>query len=246
MIKNQFTFKEIDPEGFETLSIIAGAKYFNDWTFETIQPWCSGKILEIGSGIGNISKRLVEKNYDITLSDIRSIYREYLAQEFPHISEQKKILSLDLIHPNFENVYASSLQSFDTVFALNVVEHIENDSQAIANCSKLLKPGGTLIILVPAFQFLYNGFDKDLLHYKRYRRKDLEKLFNKNAVVPIRSFYFNAGGIPGWYISGNVQKNRIIPPSQMKIFDRLVPLFKLLDKLLMNKIGLSVICVGGK
>ncbi|MDQ3050143.1 MAG: class I SAM-dependent methyltransferase [Bacteroidota bacterium] len=241
-----FQFKEIDSEGFETLSVISDAVHFNNWTFETLRPWCSGKILEIGSGIGNISGRFIENNYDITLSDIRSNYRDFLALKFPEISRQQKIKSLDLVHPQFEEEYAALLGSFDTVFALNVIEHIENDSLAIANCHKLLKKGGTLIILVPAFQALYNLFDKELFHFKRYRSADLNQLFISNSLIPIKSFYFNAGGIPGWFVSGNLQKNKTIPPSQMRMFDKLVPVFKLLDKILLNKIGLSVICVGKK
>jgi len=241
-----FQYKEIDPEGFETLSVIANAEHFNTWTFETIRPWCNGKILEIGSGIGNISHCFTEKNYDITISDLRSNYRKFLAQKFPALETQHKILPLDLVHPQFEQEYSNLIGTFDTVFALNVVEHIEDDSKAIANCAILLKKGGNLIILVPAFQSLYNKFDEELYHFKRYRKSDLQKLFSRNALETIKKFYFNAGGIPGWFVSGNLQKNKTIPAGQMKFFDKLVPLFKLVDKVLMNKVGLSVICVGKK
>lgn len=242
--KGNFHFKEVDAEGFETLSVIADAEKFNKWTFETIEPYCSGKILEVGSGIGNISAFFTKKNYDITLSDIRSNYRDYLTKQFP--ANQHKIVNLDLVHPHFDTEYKNLKESFDTVFALNVIEHIEDDIQAIANCSALLKPGGTLVILVPAFQVLYNSFDKELYHYKRYRDAALEKIFVLNNIQPVKSFYFNAGGIPGWFVSGNILRNKTIPSAQMKTFDRLVPLFRILDKMLLNKIGLSVICAGKK
>jgi SAM-dependent methyltransferase len=231
-----FEYKEIDPEGYETLSVISDA----------IRPWCSGSILEIGSGIGNISSRFVENNYDITLSDIRKNYRDFLARKFPAVSSSNKILPIDLVHPDFEKEYASLLENYDTVFALNVVEHIKNDSQAIVNGARLLKTGGTLIILVPAFQSLYNDFDIELQHFKRYRASNLEALFKRESLTVIKSFYFNAGGIPGWFVSGRLQHNKKIPAGQMKTFDHLVPVFKWVDKFLLNKIGLSVICVGKK
>ncbi len=68
------------------------------------------------------------------------------------------------------------------------MEHIENDHLAIHNCRKLLKKGGKLIILVPAFQSLYNGFDKELYHYRRYTKHTLNKLFKENPTSIFTSF----------------------------------------------------------
>lgn len=242
-----FTFKDIDTEGLETLMVISDASNFNNWTFESVRPYCSGRILEIGSGIGNISGRFIEAGYDISLSDIRANYRKHLQEQYGNTTtHRRQVLDLDLVHPDFDTHYHDLLETFDTVFALNVVEHIENDSLAIANCNKLLKPGGTLIILVPAFQSLYNNFDKELYHYRRYRKSTLSDLFVRNGFQVAHSFYFNAGGIPGWFVSGFLQKNKTIPAGQMKIFDYLVPAFKIIDQLLFRKVGLSVICTGKK
>ena len=189
---------------------------------------------------------MIRQNHDLTVSDIRANYRDYLAGKFPVLSKAGKIIDLDLVHPVFSTQYAALLDSFDTVIALNVVEHIEDDTTAIANCRKLLKPGGTLVILVPAYQSLYNQLDKELYHYRRYTKSSLEKLFIKNNFSITRSFYFNAGGIPAWFLSGKIQKNKTIPDGQMKIFNALVPFFRLLDKVLRKTIGLSVITIGRK
>ncbi len=244
--KPGFHFKEIDEEGLETLQVIADAKSFNNWMYAAIKEFCAGRILEVGSGIGNISELFLNDNLDLTISDIRDNYREYLATKFPELAEKNKIIDFDLVHPDFSNQYPKLIQSFDTVFALNVVEHIEDDGLAIANAYKLLKPGGHLIILVPAFQGLYNQLDQELYHFRRYSKTSLQNLFSKSHIPVLKSFYFNAAGIPAWYISGKMQKNKTIPGNQMKLFNVMVPLFKLMDKILMNKIGLSVICVGKK
>jgi 2-polyprenyl-3-methyl-5-hydroxy-6-metoxy-1,4-benzoquinol methylase len=241
-----FSFKELDAEGLETLKVISDADNFNNWTFETIKPFCSGAILEIGSGIGNISRRFIESDYDITLSDIRSGYRELLNEKFPQTGKQNKIIELDLAAVNFNIKYKNLLNKFDTVFALNVLEHIREDIEAVENCKSLLKPGGRLIILVPAFASLYNTFDRELHHYKRYGKSDLKYLFEINKLTVEKTFFFNAGGIPGWFISGNLQKNKTIPSSQMKLFNSLVPIFRLADKLFSRSFGLSVVCIGRK
>lgn len=244
--RKQFVFKEIDSEGLETLKVISDAYHFNDWTYQTVKPYCSGKILEIGSGIGNISARFINDGFNITLSDIRANYRNFLHEQFPSHANPESVLNLDLVHPDFENEYRHLNSTFDTVFALNVVEHIENDNHAVRNCAFLLKPGGTLIILVPAFQSLYNNFDKELFHYRRYRRNTLSQLFTFNKLEVNKSFYFNAGGIPGWFVSGYLQKHKTIPAGQMKIFDALVPVFKIIDRILFRRVGLSVVCIGKK
>lgn len=240
---SQFEYKEIDKEGWETLDAIAEADKFNEWMYQTIKPHCSGKILEIGSGIGNISKFFIDAKADITLSDIRPVYCDVLKNKFP---EAKNVIQLDLTHPSFDVEYAQNLGKYDAVFALNVVEHIKDDALAIRNCHKLLKDGGRLVILVPAYAKLYNRFDRELEHFRRYTKKGLRQMLLKEKFQIKHSQYFNFMGIPGWYISGKLQQNKTIPKSQMSLYNKLVPLFKLVDKFLLNKVGLSVISVGIK
>lgn len=244
--QQEFSFKEIDPEGFETLKVISDAVSFNKWTFDTIRPYCSGKILEIGSGIGNISDRFINDGLDITLSDIRNNYIGFLKQKYPGLESAGKILQMDLVDPDFDSKFSHLMGTFDTVFALNVVEHIGDDHKAVSNCRKLLKAGGNIVLLMPAYMWLYNNFDKELFHFRRYNRKSMLSLLEKCEFTETRSFYFNAGGIPGWYISGKLFRNKTIPTGQMNLFDKLVPVFKLLDRILMRKAGLSVIGTGRK
>lgn len=241
-MQEEFLFKEEDKEGMETLKVIEDARRFNGWMFGTIRPYLRGKVLEIGSGIGNISTEAIEAGFELTLSDIRDSYCAYLRKKFP----ERLVLSLDLVHPDFEIIYKEHLQSFDAAFALNVLEHIKEDHLALRNAKKLLKPGGSLVILVPAYQWLYNGFDKELFHFRRYKRESLEAVFRSAGFQFEKSFYFNVAGIPGWWFSGSVMKKKIIPAGQMKLFNSLVPVFKICDTVLGRSIGLSVVGVGRK
>ena len=238
---SEFSYKEIDKEGWETLDAIAAADKFNEWMYESIRPYCTDNILEIGSGIGNISRFFVESGASITLSDIRPVYCDVLRKKFPRA---KAVIEMNLTHPNFEKEYNEHLGAYNAVFALNVVEHIEDDALAIRNCHKLLTGDGRLVILVPAYPALYNRFDRELEHFRRYNRSTLTSLMTNANFSVLRSWYFNFMGIPGWYVSGKLQQNKTIPKSQMSLYNRLVPIFRLIDKLLLNKIGLSVISVG--
>jgi len=239
---SDFEYKEIDASGWETLDAIASADKFNRWMYETIKPYCKGRILEVGSGIGNISKYFVADKADIVLSDIRSNYCDVLKRNFP----SQSVLQLDLTHDDFDTEFANHLSSYDTVFALNVVEHIKDDHVAIANCRKLLKEDGHIVILVPAYPQLYNRFDRELEHYRRYTKKTLNQLLSAGNFATVHDQYFNLAGIAGWYMSGKVQRNKTIPKSQMSLYNKLVPLFKMIDKCILNKAGLSVISVGRK
>ncbi len=243
----KFVYKELDKEGLETLQTISSAKRFNEWMFQTILPFVAeGPILEVGSGIGNISTFFLEKNMPICLSDIRENYCGFLEENFSQEKSLIDVLKLDLVHPHFEEEYAPYIGYFHTVFALNVIEHIEDDTLALANIQKLLAPGGKTIILVPAYQSLYNTFDKNLYHYRRYTRSTLSAVFEKNKIPVLKKFHFNFIGILGWVLSGSILKKDTIPSGQMKLYDRLVPVFKLIDRLLLNQIGLSVIAIGEK
>ncbi len=243
----KFVFKELDREGLDTLRTIADARRFNQWMFETIQPYVkAGRILEVGSGIGNISEFFLNNGYDICLSDVRENYCGYLEEKFSGHPQLIDIVRLDLVDPIFDQSYAHLLGTFDTIYALNVIEHIEDDVLALENCKKLLRPGGRLIILVPAYQTLYNTFDENLYHYRRYTRRSLKKVFKENQIPVLADFHFNLIGIAGWILSGSILKKEGIPSGQMKIYDRLVPIFRLIDKIIFRQIGLSVIVIGEK
>ncbi len=239
-MSEKFDFKELDEEGLQTLEVISDADKFNLWTYETVARHCKGKILEIGSGIGNISQFFLQKEHDISLSDIRENYRQFLSRKFDQ--RNPEILDIDVVREDFDVVHKDLFGSFDTIFALNVVEHIEDDHKAVENCVKMLKPNGKLIILVPAFMSLYNRFDEELFHYRRYTKKTLRQLKNSDLKI-VHSQYFNVIGIFGWFVSGRILKKKIIPKGQMDLFNRLTPIFKLVDKICLNRFGLSVMMV---
>lgn len=241
MKSKEFEFKEIDVEGMDTLDAVAEADSFNEWMYETINRFTEGKILEIGSGIGNISEYFIKNKQDIVLSDIRTNYRDQLQRKFPSV----EVVDMDIVDENFDTKFADKFKSYDTIFALNVVEHIKDDKLALENCYKLLKPKGKLIILVPAYQALYNNFDKALEHYRRYNKKTLSEIFPKEFKL-IHSKYFNFAGIFGWFVTGKLMGKEVIPKGQMSLYNKLVPIFKIADKIMLNNIGLSVIVVGEK
>jgi len=242
---NRDRFIPADMAGLSALESVRSAGRLNAWIFGMIRPYMGGRILEVGSGIGNISSQFVRHGLSLTLSDYSDEYCGYLRKKFSSEPLVRTVIKINLADANFERTHARLLGSFDTVFALNVVEHIQDDRLAIANCHRLLAQGGQLILLMPAYQFLYNRYDRQLGHYRRYSRRSMDSLLSTKFGV-VRTWYYNLGGIFGWFVFGTVFRGKHIREWQMSAYDKLVGLFQLADRVTFNRVGLSILGVGKK
>lgn len=128
-------------------------------------------ILEIGCSSGFMLQRMNKAFPKATIigSDVVSEPLHKLAETLPNIP----LFRFDLLHcPLPDN-------SVDAIVILNVLEHIENDLAALQQIHRILKPGGVVIIEVPAGPHLYDIYDKVLMHYRRYTRSALTKLVTR-------------------------------------------------------------------
>jgi hypothetical protein len=208
-----------DEVGFSTLMNISDADKLNNWMFESIHPYVKGNVLEIGSGIGNISSMFVNRRMTLSLSDYSDEYCDFLRKKFNSVPYIKDVFKIDLVDKYFESTHAHILGTFDT--------------------------GGHLILLMPAYQVLYNRFDKELGHFRRHTRSTMNKLLSNDFEV-IKTWHFNLAGIFGWWLFGSVLRRKIISKGQMNTYEKLIPLFRFADWITLRRIGLSVIGVGRK
>ena len=81
-MSEEIKFEENDVVGEATLDVISQADKFNSWMYNTIKPHCSGKVIEIGSGIGNISNFFLNDDFKLMLTDIRQGYCNNLQEKF--------------------------------------------------------------------------------------------------------------------------------------------------------------------
>jgi ubiquinone/menaquinone biosynthesis C-methylase UbiE len=210
--------------------------------YKEISQGLKGDILEIGSGLGTVSEKIITDMSPasrIILTDISSCYLEQLQEKFS-CNKNVSVCRLDLnCKADYDKV---GYEKFDSIVALNVLEHVQNDEFALQQLYKMLKNEGTLILLVPCHKFLYNVIDTNVGHFRRYTKKELEYKVSKTRFVIQQIFYFNMLGIVGWYLNGNLAKNANINSTASKIFDRLVPVSQNLEKIMGKKIGLSIVC----
>jgi SAM-dependent methyltransferase len=226
-----------DPVGAATLEQLSGAVRYNRWMFERLRRWIGRSVLEIGSGIGNLSAFLVDRDR-LVLTDTREEYLSRLRQRFagkPNISVARLYL------PDDDSAVAG--QRFDTIICLNVLEHIDDDISALHAIRRLLAPAGRLVLLVPALPALYGTIDRALGHHRRYKRAGLADLLQATGFRPAHIEYFNIAGIPGWWFAGRVLRRDLIPGGSLKLYDALVPLFRL-ERFIPWRVGQSLIAIG--
>ncbi|UCG86800.1 MAG: methyltransferase [Gemmatimonadota bacterium] len=216
---------------------MANAPAFNRWVYHRISPWIGARVLEVGSGIGNISQFLTAGE-DLVLTDTEQFYRDELQRRFGNLPNVE-ILSLSL--PTIPDELAR--REFDTVVCLNVLEHIEEDEESLVAMRDLLAVGGRLVLLVPALPAIYGTLDVALGHCRRYT-PDMLRLRYAAAGLDMRHLeYFNLAGVLGWLVTGRVLRRNMIPAGPLSLYDRLVPLFRL-ERFLPVRIGQSLIAIG--
>lgn len=140
------------------------------------------KILDFGCGSGIFVSELQEKGYDVHGVDISAE-----AIKFGELRGIKNLSIQDSHRLDFPDA------SFDVVLSLDVLEHLEDESWAIREVYRILKPGGKFMVMVPAYMFLWGVQDEVAHHYRRYTLNKLEKVISRNGDFKfIKSSYFNS------------------------------------------------------
>jgi 2-polyprenyl-3-methyl-5-hydroxy-6-metoxy-1,4-benzoquinol methylase len=234
-----------DYVGHANLETISTNYRFNDWMYKQIKTRLEekmGNILEIGSGLGTFSEKILRdmgSSSHLMLTDFSTRYVQSLKTRYSSFQN----VSVDRLDLNSREEYSKiGYGKYDSIIALNVLEHVKDDLLALQELYKMWKNGGILIILVPCHKFLFNVIDEKLGHFRRYTKKELRRKINKTNFTVACMHYFNTAGMVGWFFNGNVLKSAEINRSASKWFDILVPVFNCLDRITYNITGLSLIC----
>ncbi|MGH9443636.1 MAG: glycosyltransferase [Thermoanaerobaculia bacterium] len=219
----KFRFREVeDPRnvGHVTLARMAKLDFYNRWLYGFFSPHLGKRILEIGSGFGNITKFFADRERVIA-TDLDPVACETLRNTF---REQEAVrvgsLKFPLDRPEIEDLLSERL---DTAICSNVLEHIEDDRATLAQIREILQPGGRLILLVPAIPSLYGTLDRELHHFRRYSRPELESKLLQAGFQIEEMRFVNRPGVFGWYLNSRVLRRRVLPKGQLRMFALLQP-----------------------
>ncbi len=227
-----------DPIGAETLRRIYLLDNLNRWMWSRIEPWVGERILEGGCGTGTMTAFLLQRSYvcsvDLNAHHLDDM-RERLGQP-----EHLETAQYDLQDQKLRDLAS---REFDTVVCLNVLEHVPDHEITLDNFHSLLMPKGRLVLLVPAYPSLYGTLDEGLSHCRRYGKQELFALLEQHRFSVLNHRYLNMFGILGWWLNGKVLKRNLLPSKQLNLYNRLVPLFMLIENLTGPPCGLShVVC----
>jgi SAM-dependent methyltransferase len=230
-----------DEAGADTLEIMAAAPRYAAWQVEMLRPWLGRRIMEIGSGTGNISACLRGLDPELLLlTDTDPWYLDRLRQQF---AGDPVVDFADLTLPDPETHQRFADRRLDAVAALNVLEHIEDHLGALQSMRRMVVPGGRVVLLVPALPALYGTLDTELQHCRRYTKASLRAVMAAAGLQDIQTTWYNRLGTFGWWFNARVRKAPRIPVSQLRFFDSLVPLLRH-ERWLPLPFGQSLIAVG--
>jgi SAM-dependent methyltransferase len=227
--------------GADTYSAaITGAQNYMRWVLNSFQPYLKGHIVEVGIGHGHYGNFLSDCGDYLGIDhDAQSIAAAKVT--FP----DRAFATCDFLDPS--ELRKAVPDGADAIVTINVLEHIEDDARAIANLVDVLRPGGHLLLSVPALMQLYNDLDRLAGHYRRYSKERLRIILQQQRVEIIRLCYFNPIGGIGWWANSfkhHKSLNDNIINNQIRFFDRhIVPISKALDPLFRSFFGQSVTCV---
>jgi SAM-dependent methyltransferase len=235
------TQKQYAADDLETMS---GAVRYQRYVFGLVRPNLGARVLEVGCGIGTMSRQILETHEQLQLVCIEP--NANCARRAREELQGLERVSIRMCH--LEECVLSDLQRerFDTVVCVNVLEHIEDDVNALALFRDVVAgSGGKVVIFVPAVQRIYGPHDAALGHHRRYSKGSLSAAFEAAGLDVQTIRYTNPLGLLGWmynlYVTGNTEHTE----GQVRLFDRFVAPWALpLERVITPPIGLSLFAVG--
>lgn len=224
----------------DELELFQHAKNWKKYFSRQIKPFIKGNVLEVGAGIGattlllndGTASKWLMLEPDEQMSN--SLKKKIEGKEFP-INTQLQAGTIDHL-----------TETFDTIIYIDVLEHIEADAAEMNKAAALLNPGGHIIVLSPAFQFLYNPFDKAIGHYRRYNKRMLKKITGP-ALQIVSNRYYDSAGYFAALLNKVLLRQKYPTIKQVLFWDRwLVPVSKIADKLSFHSFGKAIIATWKK
>jgi SAM-dependent methyltransferase len=214
--------------GVDVLEALECAHNYNDYLTRLVCESTESKdLIDFGAGIGTFSKRLRTAGYHVKCIEPDPVQKQILEEQ-----------GFDTL----EDITSVPDDSASFIFSLNVFEHIEHDTIAVRKVRQKLKPGGVLLIYVPAFECLWTSLDEKLCHYRRYTKTTLRRLVEQEGFAIERVRYADCLGFIAALVFRLLNRSAsTVTATAISVYDRglFVP-SRILDKLFGRWFGKNV------
>src|SRR3984893_5871872 len=217
----------VEPYGRAFLNNLTGTPQYLSWLSRVLRPHLGDTVLELGAGIGSISGRLMGRRLYYVAAEKDPLYLHALRNRFlrtPNVSVRQ-------LDPDRPEDFESAGGPFDTVLCVNVLEYAADPGRLLESAARILKAGGSIIILAPQNPGLFGSLDSTLGHQRRFSELDLRTLLDTHGFAVQRMYQLNKIGTPGWWLYGKVLRRGQIGKMMLKIFDKSVWFWRRMDGL---------------
>ena len=219
------------------LDDLVSARNYNRWIAECTLPSLGDDPIEVGSGIGISAALWLElgvPRLTVTDTDKESLAR--LRERFAG-DERVQVRRLDLT--------TAGEGRHTGVVALNVLEHIADDTEALRQAAGLVRPGGRVVIFVPAFPFATGRFDRLIGHYRRYTIATTWSAMTDAGLEIETVRYVNAPGLLAWFVAVRLLGLTPSDGPLLRAWDSLaIQVIRRLEAIRSPPIGQSVLAIG--
>jgi SAM-dependent methyltransferase len=223
----------------QELDLFARAANWKSYFGSVLAPFIRGHVLEVGAGIGQTTRHLCDgrqRSWTCLEPD------PALAERLERDTDVRSLTPRPVVRVG---TTASMVETsrFDAILYIDVLEHIEKDSEELERASALLAPKGALIVLSPAFEFLFSDFDRSVGHFRRYTARSLAAVMPP-AIERRRLHYLDSVGFLASLANRALLRQAMPSAGQVALWDRvMVPLSRVVDPLVGRRFGRSVIGV---
>ncbi len=233
------------PSPAYSLETLSEAHQYNRFVVERMHPFLGTRLLELGTGIGNLTPLFLENGREVTAIDID----DNLLQVHRQRVRASGALRVECVSLQEVARRPAEKSRYDAVVSSNVLEHIDDNAikEVVEAMHVVLKPGGHAVHWVPAMQGIFGSLDTAFGHFRRYDKTSAAALFQGSAFRVLSCSYWNMIGSLGWWFAGTVLRREAIPRSSALFFDRfLMPLIRVIEPVVWRPFGQSLLIVAQK